>query len=140
MVRFGKKASATVDELDQRIGPRLYGRPVHRQIRLRSLSPDQPSAAQPSNIVALSIGGRHAISKTSFGRTARFGNCLPVFSNLAALEGCLSGQGTRSDGLNRCHGRAGLRDTAPHRAQNRPHKVSGYPVSPASPAYQDTTE
>jgi hypothetical protein len=54
------------------------------------------------------MGGTRAISKTSLGRTARFGNCLPVFSNLAALEGRLSGQGTRSDGLNRCHGCAGL--------------------------------
>ena len=64
---------------------------------------------QPSNIVVLSMGGTRAISKASFGRTARFGNCLPVLSQLAALEGRLSRQGTKSDGLNRCHGCAGLR-------------------------------
>ena len=44
---------------------------------------------QPSNIAALGMGGTRAISKTSFGRTARFGNSLPVFSHLAALEDCL---------------------------------------------------
>jgi hypothetical protein len=43
------------------------------------------------------MGGTRAISKASFGRTARFGNCLPVLSQLAALEGRLSRQGTKSD-------------------------------------------
>jgi len=64
---------------------------------------------RPSNIAALGMGGTRAISKTSFCRAARFGNSLPVLSHLAALEGCLSGQGTRGDGLNRCPGCAGLR-------------------------------
>ena len=64
---------------------------------------------QPSDIVALSMGGTRAISKTSLGRTARFGNHLPVLSRLAALEGPVSRQGTRGDGLNRGHGCAGLR-------------------------------
>jgi hypothetical protein len=59
---------------------------------------------RPSNIAALGMGGTPAISKTSFCRAARFGNSLPVLSHMAALEGCLSGQGTRGDGLNRCPG------------------------------------
>jgi len=69
----------------------------------------EPLRQQPSNIVALSMGGTRAVPKTGFGRTARFGNCLPVLSHLAALEGSLVRQGTRSDGVNRCHRSAALR-------------------------------
>lgn len=64
---------------------------------------------QPSNIVVLSMGGTRAISKAGFGRTARFGNSLPLLSHLAALGSRRSRQGTRSDRLNRCHRCAGLR-------------------------------
>jgi len=64
---------------------------------------------QPSNIVALSMGGTRAISKARFGRTACFGNHLPLLSHLAALEGRLPREGTRSDGVNCSDRRAGLR-------------------------------
>ena len=64
---------------------------------------------EPSNIVVLSMGGVRGISKAGFGRTARFGNSLPLLSHLAALESRRSRQGTRSDRLNRCHRCAGLR-------------------------------